>query len=267
MSALWGYKSGQQIQASTLFGNVKNIDETLGLLQNCKLKDDEQLIATRFGKSPAGSFGSYQLAFQESNFTITSFFEPIQGKTSSETPGTSYPSLPLDDLNDDFVLNLPTNLDPPQIKLLDYLKVNLMDANKIEERTRAQHACEEWAMERKIRFTASKFGRIARRQKNHDKLCSDLLHAKPFRSQSTEHGIKYEPVAMRECQKYVHKVGHPIKVVSSGLFVSPKLFFIGCTSDEKFGLVEIKCPSDKNFFLEMNDIPKLKTGHKYYDQV
>ena len=93
---------------------------------------------------------------------------------------------------------------------------------------------------------------------------------------------------MREYQKYMHKVGHPIKVVSSGLFVSPKLFFLGCspdgkvidfTLDEKFGLVEIKCPSskftvspadacnDKNFFLEMNDIPKLKTCHEYYDQV
>ena len=35
----------------------------------------------------------------------------------------------------------------------------------------------------------------------HDNLCSDLLYAKPFRSQSTEHGITYKPVAMRKYQK------------------------------------------------------------------
>ena len=107
-----------------------------------------------------------------------------------------------------------------------------------------------------------------------------MLDAKPFRSASTDHGIKYEPVALREYEKYMHKIGRPIKVEKSGFFVSPKLFYLGCSPDGKvidsssidpFGLVEIKCPSSKfsvtptdacsgpHFFLEVVDgKPKLK---------
>ena len=50
------------------------------------------------------------------------------------------------------------------------------------------------------------------------------------------------------------KVGHPVKVTKAGFFVSPRLFFLGCSPDGKvvdpssedvFGLVEVKCPSSK----------------------
>ena len=50
-----------------------------------------------------------------------------------------------------------------------------------------------------------------------------MLDAKPFTSTSTDHGIKYEPLALQEYEKYMHKIGHPIKVERSGFFVSPKL--------------------------------------------
>lgn len=261
---------------------VEKIDPTLGLVQTCELNTNDP-VETRFGESPAGSFGSYQLAFQESNFKVTSNLAPIQPASRSSNYKPSYPSLPLDDLNDDFVLDLPDDLDMLQNKLLDELKVTMLDANKIEENTRDQHGCNAWTEERRYRFTASNFGKVSRRKRNHEKFCNDMLDAKPFRSASTDHGIKYEAVALREYEKHMYRIGHPVKVERSGLFVSPKLFFLRCTPDGKvvdisspedqFGLVEVKCPSSKfgvspaeacsdpNFYLEIKDgIPKLKKG-------
>ena len=176
---------------------VKDIDPDLGLLQTCELNTGngtDNHVDTRLGKSPAGAYRP------------------------------PYLSLPLDDVNDDFLLHVPEDLDTLQNRLLNDLKVTMLDANKIEENTKAQHTCSAWTEERKFRFTASNFGRVSRRKRNHKKFCNDLLDAKPFRSASTDHGIKYEPVALREYEKYMHKIGRPIKVEKSGFFVSPNLF-------------------------------------------
>ena len=129
-------------------------------------------------------------------------------------------------------------------------------------------------------------------KKNFEKFCSDLITAKPIKSRNTEHGIRCEPIAKREYQKYMNKIGHPVNVKPAGFFVSSKLYVLGCSPDgmviyhnfgsggDAFGLLEIKCPSskftvnpadvcsDKNFYLEMQDsTPTLKRNHEYYDQV
>ena len=54
-----------------------------------------------------------------------------------------------------------------------------MEITKLEKETREQHDNEEWFQARKMRFTASKFGRVASRKKNFEKFCSDLINAKP----------------------------------------------------------------------------------------
>ena len=110
---------------------VKDIDLDLGLLQTCELNTGngtDNHVDTRFGKSSAGAFGCYQLGFQESNLP------PIQRGASNTIPTTipPYPSLPLDDVNDDFLLDVPKDLDTLQNRLLDDLKVTMLDANKIE---------------------------------------------------------------------------------------------------------------------------------------
>ena len=53
--------------------SVQNIDSNLGLIQTCDVSkvDEGKHVETRFGESPARSFGSYQLAFQESNVKVT----------------------------------------------------------------------------------------------------------------------------------------------------------------------------------------------------
>jgi len=118
---------------------------------------------------------------------------------------------------------------------------------------------------------------------------NSLLHPKPFTSRYTDHGIKYEPVALEQYQKYMLSISRPVQVLKSGLVVSLEAPYLGASPDAKvldagcsdpFGLSEVKCPetkflvtpldacSDSNFFLENIDgQPKLKRNHKYYAQV
>ena len=116
-----------------------------------------------------------------------------------------------------------------------------------------------------------------------------MISAKTFTSASTEHGLKYESVALRGYSRYMTKSGRPVKVLQSGLCISQKLFVLGCTPDarvidpgstQQFGIAEVKCPhskfsvnpleacSDPKFCLENeNGTLKLKIKHDYYDQV
>ena len=47
------------------------------------------------------------------------------------------------------------------------LTVNVIEANKMEEKTRDQADCEEWMRQRKFRFTASNFGKISKAEEPH----------------------------------------------------------------------------------------------------
>ena len=67
-----------------------------------------------------------------------------------------------------------------------------------------------------------------------DKFVNDLLAQKEFTSAAVEHGWKYEPAALKEYEKYVRKIGKPVKVVKSGLFVSPKIPILGCSQMQKW---------------------------------
>ena len=64
------------------------------------------------------------------------------------------PSLPVDDFNDNFAMNIPQNLNQQQEELLDDSKLSLVQANELEEITRFQYKSEAWLKERKLRFTA-----------------------------------------------------------------------------------------------------------------
>ena len=77
-----------------------------------------------------------------------------------------YPSFPLDDLNESAILLVPSNVDEKEKELLEELNISLMDSVKLEEETREQYESEEWFQARKLRFTASKFGRVASMKKD-----------------------------------------------------------------------------------------------------
>ena len=156
------YEARKVNRKSTLqefVSSVQSIDSNLGLIQTCDVSKigESEHVETRFGESPAGSFGSYQLTFQESKFKVTCNI-PLNAARQLNTPfntSANYPSLPLDDFNDDFVLNLANDMGTMEKKILDDLSVNLVKANQIEEETRAQYTCEKWVQERKFRLAAS----------------------------------------------------------------------------------------------------------------
>ena len=91
----------------------------------------------------------------------------------------------------------------------------------------------------KTKITASNFGKISRRQRNHEKFEEDLLAQKSVSTAAMEHGKKYEPVALKEYEKYLRKMGKPVKVLKSGLFVSPNIPILGCSPHAK--VIDLSC--------------------------
>ena len=148
----------------------------------------------------------------------------------------------------------------------------------------------EWKEERQYRFTASSFQLIAKRQRNHANFAQSIMHPKPFTSKYVAHGIKYEPIALQEYEKFMFNRKTPVAVLKSGLVVSKGFPVLGATLDAKlvdfgcsecFGFAEVKCPhtkfhvtpldvcSDPTFFMEKISENKcrLKRDHAYYAQV
>ena len=246
------------------------------------------LQETKFGKSPSGSYASYQLQFTESNFQVFCNIDSVPRVNCNgyQNAISTYPAFPLQQSQQ---YEKPDGLSSNQEALLDHLIVDEAKLNNIEKTTREQAASQEWLTERKFRFTSSNFNTIVKRKRNHDTLVNNLLHPKSFTSKQTAHGNTYEPVALKEYEKYMFSTRNPVTVFKSGLVVSMASPFLAASPDGKvidhgcskpFGLVEIKCPyskfhvspldacEDESFFAEnVNGKPRLKRGHQYYFQI
>ena len=187
-------------------------------------------VDTCIGPCPVVSLGSYKLSLTESNFNPIFFISSFDGFDDpvlyKESEFPSYPSFPLDDCCGLFLT--PDHLNDKEKELLRSLIVNVIEANKIEEKTRDQADCKEWKRERKLRFIASNFGNISRRQRYYTRFVEDLLAQKAFSSAAVVHGKKYEPEALKEYEKYMRKSGKPVKVSKRRLFVSPKSPILQC---------------------------------------
>lgn len=282
-------KSSQENEKK-LKEQLQKINPKMALAQilnpSCTL--NTQYVATKFGKSPEGSFSSYQLSFTEDNFKVFLDINSVPRQDSNfSTPLLAFPRFPINEPTGDF--EIPPGLNEQENDLLKSLQVDSDQVAEIERKTQAQGDCEEWRKERQFRFTASNFSQICCRKRQHETLVNNLLHPKSFTSRYTEHGKRYESVALREYQKYMHTIKKPVVVYKSGLVVSVEEPYLGASPDGKvidkgctqhFGLIEIKCPqtkfmvtpleacSDGNFFLEdLNGKPKLKHNHMYFKQV
>ena len=80
-----------------------------------------------------------------------------------------------------------------------------------------QSNCQGGKDERKFRFTASNFGLICGRKRNHETLVKNLLNPKHFTSRHTNHGLKYEPIALEQYQKYMMSIRRPVQVLRQDL--------------------------------------------------
>ena len=281
----------QRADEQKLCERLKKENQKMALAQIMEPSpESSQLLETKFGKSPQGSYASYQLYTTEDNFKVYCNISHVPRVDPGHTHNVSinsYQRFPLNTATEEFAV--PDELAAIEKALLEKLSVDEEKINDIETKTRGQSNCEEWKQERKFRFTASNFGLISARKRHHENFVNSLLHPKPFTSRYTNHGIKYEPVALEQYQKYMQSIRRPIKVLKSGLVVSLDAPYLGASPDGKvidigcsfpFGLSEVKCPetkflvtpldacSDSTFFLEnVNGEPKLKRNHKYYTQV
>ena len=216
--------------------------------------DQDGYVETLYGKTPRGSYGSYQLSLTEFNFKVFCDInsvsrKPAQDKENTDT--TIYPSFPITDRPG---FKCPDSCTQSEKKFMEQLCVTKDKLNDIEKKTRAQYKSAEWKCERKYRLTVSNFGLITKRKRNHDSLVNSLLNPKPFNSKYTAHCNKYESTALQQYQKYMHVTGKPVVLFKSGFVVCKDVSFLGASPDgkvidkgcsEPYGLVEVKCPETK----------------------
>ena len=128
----------------------------------------------------------------------------VDSANSNDLQITEFPRFPLNKSNEEF--EIPVGISGDERSLLEKLQADDDKVNEIERKTRDQSNCQEWKDERKFRFTASNFGLICGRKRNHETLVKNLLNPKHFTSRYTNHGLKYEPIAL---ERHVLKPGTP----------------------------------------------------------
>jgi len=279
----------QKADEIQLKADLMKINPNMALAQILSPTDVSEYVDTKFGRSPKGSYASYQLTFTESNFSVFCDIDSVPRiAISSNADGRQYPHFPLQNSQD---FDIPENVTEQEKEFLQYISVDENKLNNIERKTQNQSHSEMWKNERMFRLTASNFDRVCVRQKQHENLAESLLYpsSSASRSRHCQHGQTYEAIALRQYEKYMFSTRRPVKVFKSGLVVSLEAPFIGASPDGKvidigcekpYGLVEVKCPetkfrvtpldacSDKGFYLEnVNGKPKLKKTNRYYYQV
>ena len=271
---------------------LSRIDPNMGFA-HMHLDEDEEpksAVATKFGKCQVGSFLSYQVGFTESNFKATADIDSVPRLLIANEPKElTFPRFPLRNvINDEMIV--PPTLSDDEIAVIRRLELNENDINKIECETRKQSDCEKWQDERKLRFTASQFHLISKRQRNHDTFAKTIMNPKGFSSRYTEHGKKFESVALTQYHKFMFNRKTPVQVLPCGFVVCKDYPILGATPDARvvdagctdhFGLAEVKCPytkfhvtpldasSDQGFFMEKASDSQcsLKKTHPYYAQI
>ena len=139
---------------------------------------------------------------------------------------------------------------------MEQLWVKKDKLNDIEKKTRAQCKSAEWKCERMYTLTASDFGLIIKRKRNHDSLVKNLLNPRPFNSKYTVHDNRYASTALQQYQKYMHATRNLWNFSNQpqGFIVSKNAPFLGASPNGKvidevysqpYGLVKVKCPETK----------------------
>ncbi|CAB4002232.1 hypothetical protein AC249_AIPGENE28139 [Paramuricea clavata] len=254
--------------------------------------ENNSYIHTKFGESPEGSYASYQLSITEHNFEVCCSTDSVPrslNTVSLNSPIPGYPSFPISDMQTPTTYTTASSLGKEEKQLLEHLTCDCNKVNDIETQTRDQAESQEWVNQRKFRITASNFGLVKNRKRNHENLVTNLINPKSFTSRHTMHGKKYESVAIQQYEKYMRDSRNPVTVQRSGFVVDLDNPFLGASPDgkvidygcsEMYGILEVKCPetkfqvtpldacSDPAFYLENIDgMPRLKHNHTYYDQV
>ena len=143
----------------------------ISVLYNPHENSCPDLVNTKFGKSPVGSYLFYQASYTEANFTADLNAVERNNQPLDSAITAAYPRFPLRD-QDDFVYS--RKFSESEQKYISHLSADENQINIVERRTRDQTESHEWKLERMYRFTASKFDVITKRQRNHDTFANSL---------------------------------------------------------------------------------------------
>ena len=165
---------------------------------------------------------------------------------------------------------------------------------EIEQSTRNQNQSSLGFSVRRYRLTASNFGAVCHRHPNTPphSLVMQIICNKQFSSAATEWGRSQEPVAREEYVRVQRESGHhSLYTCPSGFMISEQYPYLGASpdgvvhdssSENPFGLLEIKCPfsfrdeaaaSDGSFCCQIKlhsdgkTSLQLKQSHPYFCQV
>ena len=173
---------GQKADEEKLLATLKELNPNMALAQIMTARSDSvPLVETKFGKSPQGSYASYQLAVTEDNFKVFCDITSVpRGNPANHSERVvTYPRFPLSSQSNE-QFEMPADLSEAEKSLLNSLQVDEDKLNDIEIKTRSQSGCPEWKLERKFRFTASNFGLIRDRKRNHESLVKKSYKSKAF---------------------------------------------------------------------------------------
>lgn len=154
--------------------------------------------------------------------------------------------------------------------------------DELERSTVGQSDSVLWREERRIRLTASFFGRICKMKKSThcSSLVKTMLYSTFTGNFATSWGKEHERIAKEEFEEK-----KSVKIEECGLFIDGEQNYLAATPDGLIGdegIVEIKCPSSAaNFspkdainnnkitfaFIDGSGNVKLKKNHNYFFQV
>ncbi len=217
------------------------------------LSDQEQTMTvdTPLGTVPLGSCLSYQL-LDHGRPKVKLFFSGDRSTIQQPHECKGFPDLPIAMQRNVSFIDIDDSL-------RDKLQISLCEAISLEKRTVQQSQCVEWREQRKLRLTASNFGKVNKRVKEPTEsffkavfCCRNLGSIR-----SVSHGQANEKTARnvyaKECAKQIKN----FRVFESGLLVNPDMPHLGATPDGK-----VYEKGHSNMYSLMKNHP-----HGYNDQV
>lgn len=151
------------------------------------------------------------------------------------------------------------------------------DQKLIEKTTIGQAKVALWYEVRVICITSSRFGRVCKATERTDfcKLARELISPSQFHSAATDHGLKYESLAIKEFEKMTG-----LQTKECGVFISSSHPYLCSTPDRVIDndrIVEVKCPFTAKdrpissisvpFLEDIDGNLTLRKTHNHYYQV
>ena len=140
--------------------------------------------------------------------------------------------------------------------MVDHILIDVKEAHALEKRTVLQGECAEWLKQYKYGLTASNFGKVYTRvQRPSESMLKSIFVPKDLSNvRAISHGKGKEKVARTIYAKKMQQSVPEFAIFDAGISVHPSLPYLGASLDgkvfdpsteNKYGLLEIKCPFSK----------------------